>query len=102
MPTADLDSITDIRGSGWVDYFRLFPGDSQARFHCIALHSLHVQRKPPGCNAMQRKSSPSAAGAAEAAFAEVERMSGSQFDPKCAAAFLAIPEGIVEAMRSAG
>jgi len=36
---------------------------------------------------------------AEAAFAEVERMSGSQFDPQCAAAFLTIREEVVEAMK---
>jgi putative nucleotidyltransferase with HDIG domain len=34
------------------------------------------------------------------AFAEVERCSGSQFDPKCAAAFLAVREKVLEAMRA--
>jgi putative nucleotidyltransferase with HDIG domain len=38
----------------------------------------------------------------EEAFAEVERMAGSQFDPQCAAAFLAIREEIVEVMKSEG
>jgi putative nucleotidyltransferase with HDIG domain len=36
----------------------------------------------------------------EQAFAEVERCAGSQFDPKCAQAFLAVREKVVEAMRS--
>jgi putative nucleotidyltransferase with HDIG domain len=37
---------------------------------------------------------------AEAAFAEVEKQSGLQFDPGCAAAFLALREQVVEQMRS--
>lgn len=36
----------------------------------------------------------------EYAFAEVERQAGRQFDPKCAAAFLAIREQILEAMHA--
>jgi putative nucleotidyltransferase with HDIG domain len=36
----------------------------------------------------------------EAAFDELERMSGRQFDPHCAAAFLAIRDQVIEAMRS--
>ncbi len=36
----------------------------------------------------------------EEAFAEVERCSGTQFDPKCAQAFLAVQERVLEAMRS--
>ena len=36
----------------------------------------------------------------EEAFAEVARCSGTQFDPKCAAAFLAGKEKVIEAMRS--
>jgi putative nucleotidyltransferase with HDIG domain len=36
----------------------------------------------------------------EEAFAEVARCSGTQFDPKCANAFLAVKEKVVEAMRS--
>jgi HD-GYP domain-containing protein (c-di-GMP phosphodiesterase class II) len=37
---------------------------------------------------------------AEQAFMEVERCSAAQFDPKCAHAFLAVREKVVEAMRS--
>lgn len=36
----------------------------------------------------------------EQAFAEVERCAGSQFDPDCAKAFLAVKEKVLEAMRS--
>lgn len=36
----------------------------------------------------------------EEAFAEVARCSGTQFDPKCANAFLAVKEKVTEAMRS--
>jgi HD-GYP domain-containing protein (c-di-GMP phosphodiesterase class II) len=36
----------------------------------------------------------------EEAFAEIEKMSGRQFDPQCAAAFLAIKSEVIEAMRS--
>jgi HD-GYP domain-containing protein (c-di-GMP phosphodiesterase class II) len=34
----------------------------------------------------------------EEAFAEIERNAGKQFDPKCAAAFIAMKDQIVEAM----
>ena len=37
--------------------------------------------------------------AAEVAFAEVEKQSGKQFDPECAAAFLAIREDIAPVMQ---
>ncbi len=37
---------------------------------------------------------------AEAGFAEVEKQAGKQFDPKAAAAFLEIREGIVEEMKA--
>jgi HD-GYP domain-containing protein (c-di-GMP phosphodiesterase class II)/pSer/pThr/pTyr-binding forkhead associated (FHA) protein len=36
----------------------------------------------------------------EFAFAEIEKMSGKQFDPTCAAAFLAIREQVVQAMKT--
>jgi HD-GYP domain-containing protein (c-di-GMP phosphodiesterase class II) len=36
----------------------------------------------------------------EAAFGELERMSGKQFDPQCVAAFLAIQPQVVEAMKA--
>lgn len=36
----------------------------------------------------------------EEAFAEVERCAGSQFDPKCAQAFLSVRDRVLEAMRS--
>jgi HD-GYP domain-containing protein (c-di-GMP phosphodiesterase class II) len=36
----------------------------------------------------------------EVAFEEVQNMSGKQFDPTCAAAFLAIQEQVVESMRT--
>jgi putative nucleotidyltransferase with HDIG domain len=36
----------------------------------------------------------------EAAFAEVDRMRGHQFDPECAAAFLAIEEPVTQAMQA--
>jgi HD-GYP domain-containing protein (c-di-GMP phosphodiesterase class II) len=36
----------------------------------------------------------------EAAFEEVEKQAGKQFDPECAAAFLAIKERIVEEMKN--
>jgi len=42
-----------------------------------------------------------AARTANEAFEELERMSGSQFDPKCAAAFLSIRPKIIEAMTAA-
>jgi HD-GYP domain-containing protein (c-di-GMP phosphodiesterase class II) len=35
----------------------------------------------------------------EVAFAEIQRMSGSQFDPTCAAAFLAIQAQVIDEMR---
>jgi putative nucleotidyltransferase with HDIG domain len=38
--------------------------------------------------------------AVDVAFAEVERMSGKQFDPQCAAGFLAIREQVVDAMKT--
>ncbi|MGE3807386.1 MAG: HD-GYP domain-containing protein, partial [Gemmataceae bacterium] len=38
--------------------------------------------------------------ASEAAFEEVEKQAGKQFDPECAAAFLAIRERIVEEMNN--
>ncbi len=37
---------------------------------------------------------------ADTAFLEVEKQSGRQFDPKCAAAFLAVREKIVQQTRS--
>jgi HD-GYP domain-containing protein (c-di-GMP phosphodiesterase class II) len=36
----------------------------------------------------------------DVAFAEIERMSGKQFDPQCAAAFLAIREKVADAMKT--
>jgi putative nucleotidyltransferase with HDIG domain len=36
----------------------------------------------------------------EAAFAEIERMSGQQFDPTCAKAFLAMRDQVLEAMKT--
>jgi putative nucleotidyltransferase with HDIG domain len=36
----------------------------------------------------------------DAAFAELEKMAGKQFDPQCAAAFLAIRDQVVEAMKT--
>src|SRR3712207_6116878 len=36
----------------------------------------------------------------EQAFVEVEKCSGAQFDPKCAQAFLAVREKVMEALRS--
>ena len=33
------------------------------------------------------------------AFVEVERCSGSQFDPKCAAAFMAVKDKVMEAIK---
>jgi HD-GYP domain-containing protein (c-di-GMP phosphodiesterase class II) len=38
--------------------------------------------------------------AAEAAFAEMQRQAGQQFDPRCAAAFVAMRERISEQMRA--
>ena len=37
---------------------------------------------------------------ADEAFVEIQRMSGKQFDPHCAAAFIAIREQVVDAMKT--